>query len=151
MIYFLDTSALAKRYLAERGSARIRRLLSGKDDVFYHAFIAPVEFASALYRRHRAGELKTDEVTTLLGSYVGHSQNEYLLVPYSDALMATAAALVSRHVLRTLDAVQLASALELRDMLPFDDLPIRFMAADDRLLDAARAEHLQVINPENTK
>lgn len=149
MIYFLDTSALAKRYLTERGSARIRRLLSGKDDVFYHAFIAPVEFASAIYRRHRGGELTIDETTTLLRSYAAHAHQEYLLVPYSDALMAKAAMLVSRSALRTVDAVQLACALELRDMLPLEDLPVCFIAADDRLLNAARAEHLQVLNPES--
>ena len=148
MIYFLDTSALAKRYLTERGSTRIRRLLEGKTDVFYQTFIAPIEFASALYRRLRAGELTGAEVTILLRSYVAHSHQDYLLVPYSDALMARAATLVARQALRTLDAVQLASALELRDKLPLEELPLCFMAADDRLLNAAREEHLQVVNPE---
>lgn len=148
MIYFLDTSALAKRYLTEPGSPRIRRLLNEKDDVFYQAFIAPVEFASALYRRVRTGELTADEATILLRAYVSHARQDYLLVPYSDALMARATRLVSRHALRTLDAVQLASALELRAMLPLEELPICFMTADERLLTAARAEHLQVINPE---
>lgn len=148
MIYFLDTSALAKRYLTESGSTRIRRLLQGKADVFYQTFIAPIEFASALYRRLRAGELTGGEVTILLRSYVAHSHQDYLLVPYSDALMTRAATLVARQALRTLDAVQLASALELRDRLPLEELPLCFMAADDRLLNAAREEQLQAINPE---
>jgi uncharacterized protein len=148
VIYFLDTSALAKRYLTEKGSSRIRRLLEGKADVFYQTFIAPLEFASALYRRLRAGELKGAEVTTLLRSYVAHAHQDYLLVPYSDALMARAATLVARHALRTLDSIQLASALELRDILPLEELPVCFMAADDRLLTAAREEHLQTLNPE---
>lgn len=147
MIYFLDTSALAKRYLTESGSRQIRRLLDGKADVFYQTFIAPIEFSSALYRRLRAQELTDDEVAFLLRSYVAHSQQEYLLVPYSDALMERSATLVAHHALRTLDAVQLASALELRDILPLGDLPLSFIAADDRLLNAARQEHLQVINP----
>jgi hypothetical protein len=34
VIYFLDTSALAKRYLTEKGSLRVRRLLERKADVF---------------------------------------------------------------------------------------------------------------------
>jgi hypothetical protein len=99
-------------------------------------------------RRLRAAELTDDEVAFLLRSYVAHSHQDYLLVPYSDALMAKAATLVARYALRTLGAVQLASALELRDILPLGELPLSFMAADDRLLNAARKEHLQVINPE---
>jgi predicted nucleic acid-binding protein len=51
VIYFLDTSALAKRYLTEKGSNRMRRLLEHKDDGFYQGFLTPLEIASALYRR----------------------------------------------------------------------------------------------------
>jgi predicted nucleic acid-binding protein len=149
VIYFLDTSALAKRYLDERGSSRIRRLLTGTSDVFYQTFIAPLEFTSALYRRFRAGQLTADEAAQLLRAYTAHSHEDYLLVPYSDSLMTGAARLLARHPLRTLDAVQLAAALEVRDRLPLDKLPICFVASDDRLLDVARQEHLQVINPES--
>jgi predicted nucleic acid-binding protein len=65
--------------------------------------------------------------------------------------MDKASALVARHVLRALDAVQLASALELRDGLAADALPLSFLSADDRLLDAARQEHLQAQNPEKAR
>ena len=57
MIYFLDTSALAKRYLTEKGSDGIRRLLDRKDDVFVRAFLTPLEVASALYRRLRSQDV----------------------------------------------------------------------------------------------
>jgi len=148
VIYFLDTSALAKRYLAERGSSRIRRLLAGTADVFYQTFIAPIEFTSAVYRRFRDAQLTADEAALLLRAYAAHSHEDYLLVPYSDSVMTSAARLLARHPLRTLDAVQLAAALELRDGLPLEELPLCFVASDDRLLDAARQEHLQVVNPE---
>jgi len=65
------------------------------------------------------------------------THQDYILIPYSDALIDRASALVARHVLRALDAIQLASALELT-----------FLSADDRLLDAVRQEHLQAENPE---
>lgn len=151
MIYFLDTSALAKRYLTEKGSNGIRRLLDRKDDVFYQAFLTPLEVASALYRRLRSQDISQNELSFLLRAYVAHSHQEYLLIPYSDALLDRASSLVARHVLRALDAVQLASALELRDGLPADALPLSFLSADDRLLDAARQEHLQAQNPEKAR
>ena len=148
MIYFLDTSALAKRYLAEKGSNRIRRLLARKDDAFYQTFLTPLEVASALYRRLRSGRISHDELSFLLRAYIAHSHQDYLLVPYTDSLIERASALVARYVLRALDAVQLASALALRDGLPADTLPLCFLSADDRLLEAAHQEHLQAQNPE---
>jgi uncharacterized protein len=149
VIYFLDTSALAKRYLAEKGSQRMRRLLERKRDIFYQSFLTPLEVASALYRRLRLRQISTAELSVLLRAYVADSHEDYLLFPHSNALMDRASALIARHVLRALDAVQLASALELRDSLPAEAHPLTFLSVDDGLLDAARAEHLQVENPES--
>jgi hypothetical protein len=148
VIYFLDTSALAKRYLTESGSLRVRRLLDGKADVFYQAFLTPVELASALYRRLREREITSEELAVMLQAYVTHSHQDYLLVSYSHALMERSAALLAHHALRALDAVQLASALELKDSLPAEELPVSFLSADERLIESARREHLQARNPE---
>ena len=148
MIYFLDTSALAKRYLSERGSNRLRRLLDRKEDIFYQTFLTPLEVASALYRRLRSREISPAELSFLLRAYVAHCHEDYLLLPYSGALMDRASALIARHALRALDALQLASALELRDSLPAEAHPLAFLSADDRLLEAAREEHFQDENPE---
>jgi len=151
VIYFLDTSALAKRYLTEKGSVRIRRLLQRKEHVFYQSFLTPLEVASALYRRLRSNDISPDELSLFLRAYVTHSHQDYLLIPYTDALCNRASALVARHVLRALDALQLASALELRDRLATERLTLNFLSADDRLLEAARQEHLQAENPEKLR
>ena len=148
MIYFLDTSALAKRYLTEKGSLRVRRLLEAKADVFYQTFLTPVELASALYRRLRERDITLEELAVMLRAYVTHSHQDYLLVPYSDSLMERAAMLLAHHALRALDAVQLASALDLRDRLPANELPLAFLSSDERLVEAARQEHLRARNPE---
>jgi predicted nucleic acid-binding protein len=151
VIYFLDTSALAKRYLTEKGSNRMRRLLEHKDDGFYQGFLTPLEIASALYRRLRSQQISQDDLSVLLRAYIAHSHQDYILIPYSDALIDRASALVTRHVLRALDAIHLASALELKNSLPAEALPLTFLSVDDRLLDAVRSEHLQAENPEKWK
>ena len=107
-----------------------------------------MELTSALYRRYRGGKIPTEELSFLLKSYAIHSQEEYLLVPHSDSLINTAATLIARHPLRALDAIQLASAFQLRDSLPPDAPSLNFLSADDRLVTAARQEHLQAVNPE---
>ncbi len=149
MIFFFDTSALIKRYLHERGSARVRHLLQTAGAIFYQTFVAPLEITSAFYRQHRGGQISVGELSFLLRSYSVHSHKEYLLVPYSESLINLAEALISRHPLRALDAVQLASALELRAALPVDAPPLVFVSADDRLVKTAGQEHLQAENPES--
>lgn len=148
MIYFLDTSALVKRYLAERGSPYVRGLFQSTDAVFYQTFLTPLEISSALYRRRRAGQISHEELSLLLKSYAVHSHEEYLLLPYSESAIDTAGTLLARHPLRALDAIQLASALKLRDSLPPGTPPLIFLSADEKLIDAARQEHLGAENPE---
>jgi predicted nucleic acid-binding protein len=104
VILFFDTSALIKRYLHEKGAARVRRLLQTGGATFYQTFITPLEMTSAFYRQHRDGQVSIEELSLLLRSYAVHSHSEYLLVPYSEALADLAAALISRYPLRALDA-----------------------------------------------
>jgi len=148
VIFFFDTSALIKRYLHEKGSSRVRRLLQTADAIFYQTFVVPLEMTSAFYRQQRGGQMSIEELSFLLRTYGVHSHNEYLLVPYSESLINRAEALISRHPMRALDAIQLASALELRGALPADAPPLIFVSADDRLVKIAVQEHLQVENPE---
>lgn len=148
MIYFADTSALIKRYLSEVGSSYVRGLAGTTGTVFYQTFLTPLETASALYRRYRAGRISTEELSFLLKSYAAHSHEEYLLVPYSESLIDLAVKLIARHPIRTLDSVQLASVLWLRDNLPAGALPLIFLSADGRLVSSAREELVQAENPE---
>ena len=148
MIYFLDTSALLKRYLNEVGSVCLRRLFGPGDTLFYQTFLTPLEVTSALYRQHRTRHLSAEEISLLLKSYAAHSHEEYLLVPYSESIMDLAGRLIARHPIRALDAVQLASVLWLRDHLPGNAPTPIFVSADDRLVTFALREHLQAENPE---
>jgi predicted nucleic acid-binding protein len=149
VILFFDTSALIKRYLHEKGSTRVRRLLQTRSAVFYQTFLTPLEMTSAFYRQHRDGRISIEALSLLLKSYAVHSRGEYLLVPHSESLTEMAVALLSRHPLRTLDAIQLASALKVRNALPPGAPSFVFVSTDDRLVTIARQEHLEVDNPES--
>jgi predicted nucleic acid-binding protein len=142
LIAYLDASALVKNYFEEPGSDAVRDLLR-------HALpatsrLTAVEVASALARRCREGDLVPDDRDQLL-----RDLNEDLTVLYvvelvSD-IVAEARALLLRHPLRAADAVQLASCLVLQGKV---DSPMTFAAYDQRLLEAARQEGLDVFEPE---
>jgi predicted nucleic acid-binding protein len=137
MIVFADSSALAKRYVLEEGSAQVAQVLADAD-VLVVAAIAPIEIVSALTRRQRAGDISRDAYTVVRRELTADLA-DIDRVPVDDALVVRAMALVETHALRTHDGLQLASALAAQ--------PHVFLCADGRLLEAAASEGLKVVDP----
>src|SRR5438128_9324923 len=55
MLWFLDSSALVKRYVREMGSAWIRTEMTKHDLLIAH--VTPVELAAAISKKHRSGDI----------------------------------------------------------------------------------------------
>jgi predicted nucleic acid-binding protein len=68
--------------------------------------------------------------------------SSYIRIEVSPEIVESARDLVQRRPLRALDALHLASAVNLQDSV---GEPVTFVAADRRLLAAAEAEDLKVI------
>ena len=151
MIYFLDTSALAKRYLTEKGSNGIRQLLDRKDDVFYPSLPDAPRSRIGFVQTTAFPRTSQNELSFLLRAYVAHSHQEYLLIPYSDALLDGHRLWLPAMFCALWTLFSSRARLNFRDGLPTDALPLSFLSADDRLLDAARQEHLQAQNPEKAR
>lgn len=108
---FFDTSAVVKRYLQEVGSSWVRATtnpLAG--GIIVIADLATVELLSLLARRVREGTLPASSATQLGNTFLLHSAQEYLTLEMGNTVLEAARLLVGRHPLRTLDALQLASA-----------------------------------------
>lgn len=144
MTYF-DTSALIKRFVAEKGTPLVSALVT-REGPIATAKIAYAEMHAALARRHREGDLSSTQHARACRDFE-QDWPAYLQVDLRDDILRLARDLVQRHPLRGFDAVHLASALSLRAALGEE---IRFVAADDRLLRAALAEHCAVLNVETT-
>jgi PIN domain nuclease of toxin-antitoxin system len=61
---FFDSSALAKRYINEKGSDRVQVILSSASALAVSVICVP-EIASALCRRRRERKLSTKELQTI--------------------------------------------------------------------------------------
>ena len=147
--YYLDSSALAKRYLTEVGSTWIIGLT---DPTAGHqilvAGIALVEVAAALAARHRAQNgislQERDRAITLIRR---HFATAYAVSGTDRLTLDVATELTQRQRLRGYDAVQLATALAASAALRTAGLPnLTFVAADADLLAAAHAEGLATID-----
>jgi predicted nucleic acid-binding protein len=136
---YFDASALVKRYVRENGSSMVRRLLAS--DLAAISRLSEVEIASGVARRAREGSLTVRHRDRILRS-LQHDLEALAIVELVPDVTAEARALLLRHPLRASDAIQLASCLYLQRQLAE---PVHFVAFDRRLLDAARAEQLEIV------
>jgi predicted nucleic acid-binding protein len=147
--YFVDSSALAKRYVLEVGSGWLRAALepaTGCRTVVARA--TPVELVSAIARRERGGGLTAADAAAARADLLLDLVSEYRVVEFGESVALEAMDLAVRHVLRGYDAIQLASALEANRAAVAAGLPpMVFISSDAALNAAARQEGLPVEDP----
>ena len=146
--YFVDSSALVKRYVRETGTAWVRGITHRRPSThIYIALITAVEVTSAVARR-RGATLSPAQASSLLSRFRKHLAGRYIPSEISPALVSEAMKLANTHRLRAYDAVQLAAALDLYRDWTADRLgAFVFVSADRDLNAAATAEGLMVDDP----
>lgn len=137
--YYLDSSALVKRYVSEVGSGWVQALCDSRSGhVMALAHIGLVEVAAALGVKHRQGFLPESVLDGLLRDLQRDSFNQYWLIDVDQQMVLQAMTLTRRQKLRGYDAVHLACALFLQETLTSQALPPPiFLSADRDLLSAA--------------
>jgi hypothetical protein len=148
MVYYADTSVLVKRHIAETGRAWVRTLARPTTgNTIFTAQISLVELYSALNRRLREKTISPLRYSRLSAIVNRIWSLQYVIVTLTTPILDTAKQLVERHPLRAYDAVQLASAMHARQILPPPPPSIIFLSADTTLLTAAQAEGFVTDNP----
>lgn len=144
-----DASGLAKRYTQENGSEVVQALF---DAVPLSQMITTIwgyaETFSILLRRHNAGVISEVAFTTatsaLENEIINNTDTRVLTV--DDSAVIAGISLMKKHNLNSTDAAILSLFLRYANT---PDTPVCVMvAADKRLLRAAQAEGLAVIDPE---
>lgn len=150
-VYYFDSSAAVKRYVAETGTAWIISLIKPSlNNIIYIAQITGVEVVSAISRRQRGGSLTAQAANKSIARFNRDFQTKLRVLRLTDAVINEAMRLAETHALRGYDAVQLATAVELSNKLTANNLPpITFISADNQLNLAAQNEGLAVDNPNN--
>ncbi len=147
--YYLDASAIVKRYLREPGSQWVRDLLRAPLAPHFTSIeLIPVEVICALTRAHRERRISAGQRERLIGIALAETRNEIGLLAVSQAVLDLAAELAKRHPLRAYGAIHLATAVDWAHDLTLIGLPAPiFVTADANLLAAARAEGLVAEDP----
>ena len=142
--FFVDTSALAKRYLAEIGSVWVQSWIDpNAGNTIIVSEIVLAEMQSLLARRVREG-LPLGAVNSAKLTFFRDLRREYRVIPLNRSELLTAGQLTERHALRTLDAIHLSAALQAQSKLT---TPIVFVSADKNQRQAATAEGFTTDDP----
>ena len=131
---FFDSSALAKRYVEEKGSERVQAILSCASTLAVSVICIP-EIVSALYRRRRERKLSTEEYQNAKASLLSDI-DDATIIGITQEVIAQAVALLEQFSLRGADALHVACASEWSTDL--------FVSAENRQCAAARAHGLRI-------
>jgi uncharacterized protein len=143
--YFLDSTAFVKLFVQEAGTEAIIRLMEATED--NRKLISagtPLEVYAALKRRERAGAIAPEDAEAAR-NILRVEAARMVQQPLNPAVLEAARQVLDRHELRSAEALQLGAAVVTREM--FQGMEIVFVSADQRLLDAAKEEHFQTLNP----
>jgi uncharacterized protein len=149
--YFLDSSALVKRYIPEIGSAGIQAIAdTATGNLLFITRITWVKVLSALSRRQREGSLSATEVNLIIQRFRFDLNHQYQVIELDQVLAESAGGLVNQYPLRAYDAVQLASVLRIQPAFAAaTSTSLIFLTADNRLLAIAQTAGLVAENPNN--
>jgi uncharacterized protein len=137
-VRYWDTSALVPLVVAAAETPSMRALLDEDHEIVTWA-LTSVEFASAIERRARQGELSAPQRRQ------AHARLRQLAeiwdeITSVEVVRRRAVGILARHELRAADAVQLGAALAIADEM---GEPVAFVCLDPRLADAADREGLR--------
>lgn len=136
MILYLDTSSLLKLYVDELGTKEVQIRVE-QAEIVATSVVAYPEAHAALARRHREGALTKAEFTAVLERF-HETWGGFLTVLLIMPVYMRAGTLAFKHALRGMDAIHLASYLELLDRGDTD-----FLSHDNRLMEAAKKHQQQ--------
>ncbi len=136
MKVFLDTSAFAKRYVAEQGSDKVMALCL-KADSLVVSVICLLELISTLSRLVREKKLAKADYRKLKGDAMADLADVDICHITSEILVSVVSLLESSP-LRAMDALHVACALAVK--------PDIFVSADHRQLSAARKAGLKTVD-----
>lgn len=144
MAFFLDTSALFKRYQPEKGTEAVCRIIEDESHPIFISSLTIIEIISNLKRLFEVDRITKEEQFHLQRSFFYQDLNNLaitILDVAADDIIKTDGLILKRYM-KPIDSIQLAVALN----IPVDDLT--FVCADQNLCNIAKTEGLPILNPE---
>ena len=143
--YFLEATAYARLFVREPGTdALIKLMETVEDNRKLISAATPLEIYAAVRKRERSGKIAPEAAAAAL-ELLRVESARIVQQPVNPGVLEAARQLIDRTSLRWPEAIQLGSALTARDMFP--GTGITFVSASTTLLEAAKADGFEVLDP----
>jgi predicted nucleic acid-binding protein len=149
MLFYLDSSAIVKRYKTEIGTPVINFLYEAcfdKKCVLSTSFLSVLEVVTTLKRLERGKEIASQEFDLMYSTFLEEIQH-FIVEKIDEPVYTLSLSLTLKHGLKAADTIQLATAKNLFDSLAEIKESLFFAAEDTELENAAKKEHLHTFNP----
>lgn len=149
-VYYLDTSAILKRYRNEQGTEAVDRLFESPhdDSQFYISLLTILELTSSILRLVKGGQLSQNVADDILARFREDIPGIVQVLPLTDAILNSAVVVVEQHQLRSADAIHLATASSIFSLAP--ELEGVMVSSDRELLSAAGNSGMGVLDPQES-
>jgi len=130
-----DSSSFAKRYVKEKGSEKVEDVCQKTSSLGVSVILVP-EIISALARYQRNGSLSSEQFEIAKEELLQDVKDAHI-INLTPIVIARSITLLENNLLRAMDALHIACALEWRTEL--------FISSDKRQINAARNSGLKVL------
>jgi len=149
--FYIDASALCKRYVPENGTTVMNHLFARvRQEQMMCLMIGVGEVISIFVRKKNSQRITSKAFAQAMADFRLEviDASDFELISPDDAQMMASWYFIEKHSLNSNDAILLCSALDIASELhpEYDDLVL--VAADERLMRAAETERLKTYNPE---
>ena len=159
-VFYLDTSAVLKRYRTEKGTDVVDHLYANKrrpdvhghlrgrrSDVLVTSHFTCLEVESVAARMRKGVRLDSAGYQALLGAFAYDLENIMTIVPVTTALLIESTAVASDFALRPGDSIHLAAAFYAQEQSK--DVTV-FVTSDKELVEAAQNANMRFLDPESS-
>lgn len=147
-LFYVDISAIIKRYQREKGTEVVDQLFDNllREDRFYTSFLSVLELTSGIMRLAKGGQLQENNANELIARFREDLRQRFQVWPLDNAITSKAVSIVEQHKLRSADAIHTATAFAIFSVISGQDSVL--VSSDHEMLEAAEASQLATIYPQ---
>ncbi|MBI4303231.1 MAG: type II toxin-antitoxin system VapC family toxin [Chloroflexi bacterium] len=147
-VYYLDTSAIIKRYREEKGTDVVDQLIDHPltGDRFYTSFLSVLELTSGVMRLTQSNRLKENEAREIIARFREDLRTHFRVWPIDNDITTSAVGIVEEYKLRAADAIHMATALAIFSALSGQH-PL-LVTSDREMLEAVKSSHHGALDPQ---
>jgi uncharacterized protein len=146
-VYYVETSALIKRYVPESGSRTLDEIIDGRlaADLFTTPHLTHVEVDADIARLLKGTAITARDATDMLATFESDLVGtRFIVMPVDNHLLNEASKVARQFALRALDAIHVAAIFRVQREVGTN---LCVVTSDRDILEVCATERIQALDP----